>query len=194
MAVWGRGGLGSGWASTRSSLDHFPPRPGLSQLYPSITEAPGAGLGAPKPTLSDHRERWAAVPIPSSFICHLFSRHTSAVLWLLATNGKQGGSCFGLVSCLDPDTNPLYCRWRFSFAQGEEINHITMAHAVPLSKQERGKQTTKQKENGCHLAGGGGNTSLCLVQSQWSKAFHALKLSHWSTFIMCLMWTASYSS
>lgn len=52
-----------------------------------------------------------------------------------------------------------------SFAQREEISQITMADAAPLSEGKRGSQTPKQKkENGCRLAGRGGNMTLCLVQ------------------------------
>lgn len=135
---------GSGWAPTRPSLDQFPPNQNhLSCTHPSQRPRALAREPLNQHWATDHRERWAAVPIPPSH--HLspvivVTHQQSSVSWLQTVNRAAAGLmeqihcvcvcvwgellllkvCLGLVSCLDPDSNPLYCRWRLCSPRGEK--------------------------------------------------------------------------
>lgn len=125
-------GTPSGSGCAPSPLGQFPPIISAVLIH---HRGPGRWPGSPWTNwVTEHRERWAAVPNPPSVTC--YGRHTSAALWLLVINWAAAGpmeqsihsvcwglpleGCLGLVSRLDLDTNPLYCRGRLRSPRGEK--------------------------------------------------------------------------
>lgn len=179
---------GSGCGPARPSLD----QDRLSCTHPSQRPRALAWVPLNQHWVTDHRERWAAVPVRPSLHHLLLSSHITSPL-------KLDGSCLMeqhplcVGGCLWKCVQGWFLAWiqvliLSTVGKGlfcpEGRNKVTMAHAAPLSKGEkRVCRPQSKKENGCYLAGRGGDMTLCLVRCRWSKAFHALKLSHWPTAI-----------